>query len=111
MSLQDKISSAKPTTFLTDGLSREEVKQAVDEGRKRTDTVKLIIEIPKELYENKKGYLTNMDAYMICKAVQNGTLLDDVRAEIDQLPLVLLAGNYHIDKDYVMEILDRIGRK
>ena len=35
MSLQDKIASAKPTTFLTDGLSKEEVKQAVDEGRRR----------------------------------------------------------------------------
>ena len=34
MSLQDKIASAKPTTFLTDGLSKEEVKQAVDEGRR-----------------------------------------------------------------------------
>lgn len=34
MSLQDKINSAKPTTFLTDGLSEEEVKQAVDEGRR-----------------------------------------------------------------------------
>ena len=44
--------------------------------------VKLIIEIPKELYENKKGYLTNMDAHMICKAVQNGTTLDTIKAEI-----------------------------
>ena len=36
MSLQDKINSAKPTTFLTDGLSMEEVKQAIDEGIKRS---------------------------------------------------------------------------
>ncbi len=36
-------------------------------------------------------------------------LIEELKAEIDQLPLVLLAGNYHIDKDYVMEILDRIG--
>lgn len=49
------------------------------------DTVKLIIEIPKELYENKKGYLTNMDAYMICKAVQNGTPLDSVKAEMQKV--------------------------
>jgi hypothetical protein len=34
-------------------------------------------------------------------------LLDRIRAEIDQLPLVLLAGNYHIDKDSVMQILDK----
>lgn len=47
-----------------------------------SEKVKLIIEIPKELYEKKKGYLTNMDAYMICKAVRNGTTLDSVKAEI-----------------------------
>lgn len=34
-------------------------------------------------------------------------LLDRIRTEIDQLPLVLLAGNYHIDKDSVMQILDK----
>ena len=39
MSLEDKIASAKPTTFLTDGLSEEEVKQAVDEGRRRLSKV------------------------------------------------------------------------
>lgn len=49
-----------------------------------SDKVKIIIEIPKELYENKKGYLTNMDAHMICKAVQNGIPLNDVKAEIDE---------------------------
>lgn len=47
-----------------------------------SDNIKLVIEIPKELYENKKGYLTNMDAYMICKAVQNGTPLDDVKEQM-----------------------------
>jgi len=36
MSLQDKITNAKPTTFLTDGLTQEEVKQCVESGRKVT---------------------------------------------------------------------------
>lgn len=38
-------------------------------------------------------------------------LIEELKAEIDKLLLVLLAGNYHIDKDYVMEIIDRIGKE
>ena len=80
--------------------------------------MKLIIDIPEETKQafgkaesnDLKGGYYDLGG-IIGKAIQNGTPLDDVRAEIDQLPLVLLAGNYHIDKDYVMEILDRIGRK
>lgn len=35
MSLQDKFNSAKPTTFLTDGLSPEEVRECVKKGKER----------------------------------------------------------------------------
>ena len=86
-----------------------------------SDTVKLIIEIPKELYENKKGYLTNMDAYMICKAVQckavqNGTLLDDVKAEIqtrhDSIRRNIQYDNGRIDAlEWVLDVLDNIGKE
>ena len=37
--------------------------------------IELVIKIPEELYRNKKGYLTNMDAHMICDAVAKGTPL------------------------------------
>ena len=74
--------------------------------------MKLIVDIPEDYYEIIKHHVDNHQLdYRPFEIIANGTPLDDVRAEIDQLPLVLLAGNYHIDKDYVMEILDRIGRK
>ena len=38
-------------------------------------TIELVIKIPEELYRNKKGYRTNMDAHMICDAVTKGTPL------------------------------------
>ncbi len=37
--------------------------------------IELVIKIPEELYKNKKGYLTTMDAHMICDAVGKGTPL------------------------------------
>lgn len=77
--------------------------------------MKLIIDIPESEYTEIKRYYDNLPMYSTVEAelyyIAHGTPIDDVRAEIDQLPLVLLAGNYHIDKDYVMEIFDRIGRK
>ena len=82
-----------------------------------SDTVKLIIEIPKELYENKKGYLTNMDAHMICKAVQNGIPLEDVKAEIEEMPTEKIARcrkAYIFASEFkikVLEILDNIGKE
>ena len=79
--------------------------------------MKLIVDIDEDVYTRlfDNGIQDNEiavdDVCEMARALRLGTPLDDVRAEIDQLPLVLLAGNYHIDKDYVMEILDRIGRK
>jgi len=109
MSLQDKISSAKPTTFLTDGLSEEEVKQAVDEGRKRTDTVKLIIEIPKAMYENvqKKTYCGSIYPYL-----EKAIPLDDVKAEIDEQYDRVRPYNIDVAEglEMALEILDNIGK-
>lgn len=79
--------------------------------------MKLIVDIDEDVYTRlfDSGIQDNEiavdDVCEMARALRLGTLLDDVRAEIDRLPLVLLAGNYHIDKDYVMEIIDRIGRK
>lgn len=101
------------------------------------DTVKLIIKIPKPMYEDIKSGKDGYSNYAHT-AIRNGTpldsnsekaevrayfdgesfgwdegreaLIEELKAEIDKLPLVLLAGNYHIDKDYVMEILNRIGK-
>ena len=82
-----------------------------------SDSVKVIIEIPKELYENKKGYLTNMDAHMICKAVQNGTLLDDVKAEIENEIIPRDSDDYDHDVMYqnrglkiALNIIDNIEK-
>ena len=112
MSLQDKINSAKPTTFLTDGLSEEEVRQAVDEGRKRvSDTVKLIIEIPKAEYER----LVYIDHLKLRGYIENGTPLDKVKAEIAEE--ICLTDNpytketkYTIEHLKLLEILDRVGK-
>lgn len=80
--------------------------------------MKLIVDIPEEVKQEfdktesiaLKGAYFDLDG-IIGKAIQNGILLDDVKAEIDQLPLVLYAGYDHIEKDSVMQILDNIGRK
>ena len=49
--------------------------------------MKIVIDIDEELYKNKKGYLTTMDAHMICDAVAKGTpiteVLDKIKAEIE----------------------------
>ena len=92
-------------------------RQAVDEGRKRTDKVKLIIEIPKPMYEDiksKKGGYSNY----VHTAIRNGTPLDDVKAEIANLDRH--KENYScvfnrpdlIDLvvDDVLHILDNIGK-
>ena len=117
MSLQDKINSAKPTTFLTDGLSEEEVRQAVEEGRKRvSDTVKLIIEIPKMALEvlNTTG-VDWLGAEHILSAVSHGVPLDDIKAEIAEE--ICLTDNpytketkYTIEHLKLLEILDSVGK-
>ena len=75
--------------------------------------MKLIIDIPKSEYMKIKKYYDSLPEYSTVEAemyyIAHGTPLDSVKAKVDQLPLVLLAGNYHIDKDYVMDILDNIG--
>lgn len=73
-----------------------------------SEKVKLIIEIPKPMYESVQNGTYCGTLY---KELKNGIPLDDVKAEIDQLPLVLYAGYDHIEKDSVMQILDNIGKE
>ena len=44
--------------------------------------VELVVKIPEELYKNKKGFLTNMDAHMICDAVKKGTQLPEHHGDL-----------------------------
>lgn len=79
--------------------------------------MKLIIDISEDVYTRlfDSGIQDNEiaidDVCEMARALRRGTPLDDVIGKIDQLPLVLLAGNWHIDKDDVMQILDRIGKE
>lgn len=76
-----------------------------------SETVKLIIEISKTTYEVCKKY-------KLCTsiAIANGTLLDDVKAEIEKCKEV---ANVPYDRDYLttvwayddaIRVLDRIGK-
>ena len=50
-----------------------------------SDTVKLIVEIPKKVFEARKtGEISPWVTVPILDAVQNGTPLDDVKAEIKE---------------------------
>ena len=63
--------------------------------------MKIVIDIPEELYKNKKGYLTTMDAHMICDAVAKGTPLPKGHGRLGDLDALekeivngIKAGNY-----------------
>lgn len=73
-----------------------------------SDTVKLIIEIPKYAHDYvKDGYWVG-DSEIIHNAIQNGILLDDVKAEIEQIiPCDKEALSVKLG---VLEIIDNIGK-
>ena len=85
-----------------------------------SDTVKLIIEIPKEAkqaFDNaesndlKGGYYDH--GGIIGKAIQNGIPLDDVKAEIVALPKTYPFVNHidtYVKEDDMLQILDNIGK-
>ena len=76
-----------------------------------SDTVKLIIEIPKPMYENVQNGTYCGTLY---EELKNGIPLDDVKAEIDQSPDLNpdypMDKTIHISKWNVMQILDNIGK-
>ena len=81
-----------------------------------SDNIKLVIEIPKKVFEARKiGEISPWVTVPILDAVQNGTPLDDVKAEIEQLRLhksrfITSDGRVCIDSQDVLEVLDNIGK-
>ena len=70
-----------------------------------SETVKLIIEIPKPMYENVQNGTYCGTLY---KELKNGTPLDDVKAEMTALRYG--SDTYKHAIDDVIEILDNIGK-
>lgn len=85
------------------------------------DTVKLIIEIPKEAKQafDKAEYNYLKGGYYDCggiigKAIQNGIPLDNVKAEIQAKEMVeteVAREFYNMALGDVIEILDNIGKE
>lgn len=81
-----------------------------------SDTVKLIIEIPKEAKQAfdiandlKGGYYDH--GGIIGRAIQNGILLDDVKAEIKRMEYHMIDCDVLVSQEEVLEILDNIGKE
>lgn len=78
-----------------------------------SETVKLIVEIPKKEYEEIKK--SGVFLYpRLSKAIREAPALDDVKAEIEKLPDLNpdypMDKTIHISKWNVMQILDNIGK-
>lgn len=92
-----------------------------------SDTVKLIIEIPKESYEyiktlSEMGCLTSpeysnatrLTSSEFVNAIRNGTPMEDVTAEIKALQKTYPFVNHidtYVKEDDVLHILDNIGKE
>lgn len=75
-----------------------------------SDTVKLIVEMPKEMHEKiKDGYVP----LGISKYLKNGTPLDDVKEEIDEQYDRVRPYNIDVAQglEMALDILDNIGKK
>lgn len=85
-----------------------------------SETVKLIIEIPKDAYRACRPLKTNNDqgilTFCVVNAVADGIPLDDVKAEIEKCKEV---ANVPYDRDYfttvwayddAIRVLDNIGK-
>ena len=72
-----------------------------------SDTVKLIIEIPKVMYEciQNKTYCGSLYEYL-----GKGIPLDDVKAEIEHMACRQYEHRLTLDRQEVIEILDNIGK-
>ena len=73
-----------------------------------SDTVKLIIEIPKELHEALLNGYEEPYSRMFSDVVKNGIPLDDVKAEIANLSTYMF--EVYKLKSSVLDILDNIGK-
>lgn len=79
-----------------------------------SDTVKLVIEIPKEVFEARKvGEISPWVTTPILDSVQNGIPLDDVKLKIEQdmsLDMFDDYGNETAIHKELWEIFDNIGK-
>ena len=78
------------------------------------DTVKLIIEIPKEQYEEIKK--SGVFLYpRLSKAIREAPALDDVKAEIEQNAYPIVHGVNNHEKGMtlygILQVLDNIGKE
>lgn len=85
-----------------------------------SETVKLIIELPKEIYESRYGdECDEKDCLIIdtfTNAIANGIPLDDVKAEIEQIRSHSArfrrsdGSVAYADTDNILDVLDNIGK-
>ena len=78
-----------------------------------SDTVKLIIEIPKELHEALLNGYEEPYSRMFSDVVKNGIPLDDVKAEIEAKEMVetnIERQFYNMALGDVIEIINNIGK-
>ena len=88
-----------------------------------SETVKLIIEIPKAIYENLKSgkiYSSLCESPQgLVEGIRNGTPLDDVKAEIEEYRNLLIPPKTSLKNllevqsalNKVLEIIDNIGKE
>ena len=79
-----------------------------------SEKVKLIIEIPKKVFEARKiGEISPWVTVPILDAVQNGMPFDDVKAEIEQNAYPIVHGVNNHEKGMtlygILQVLDNIG--
>lgn len=75
-----------------------------------SETVKLIIEIPKEDYEQTCNLTLHKRAFWD-NDIRNGIPLDDVKAEIKRMEYHMIDCDVLVSQDEVLEILDNIGKE
>ena len=84
-----------------------------------SDTVKLIIEIPKEMMKALEvgNFDSKYNPYDVCWQVRNGIPLDDVKAEIEKncdrinsIASILSYPQHREIQELLCEILDNIGK-
>ena len=79
-----------------------------------SETVKLIIEIPKITYEDLKAgkiYSSLCEAPQgLIEGIRNGTPLDSVKAEIKRMEYHMIDCDVLVSQEEVLEILDNIGK-
>ena len=73
-----------------------------------SETVKLIIEIPKDFYEITKAKVDkNMTYALYATSVANGIPLDDVKAEIKRMEYHMIDCDVLVSQEEVLEIIDK----